>query len=127
MSDPVTDNKTASAVNSGIDFAGGTIVSAVEGLIIADVPALSLPIIKQLWEALFGWVAGYFIKAAKTGATFAIIDSQINGEVTTLSKALAAIAAAQKTGDEDALKKAIQDYANAHSALAHSDGSASVG
>lgn len=123
---PTTTNQTASTVNKFISVAGNTIVAVTEGLILAEVQFLNLPIIKQIWHAFFTWIASYFIRAAEQGATFAIIDAQVDTEVDALSKKLAALTAAQKSGDSDAIKKAIQDYADAHTALVHADGSAPI-
>lgn len=121
---PQTTNSTATEVNSIVSALGNAGVQAVEALIIADVPVLGFPGLKQLWELLLGWVAGYFIKAAENGATFAIIDLQIAGEESGMSKALAALVAAEKTGDAAQIQAAIKVYANAQSALVHDDGSA---
>ncbi len=123
---PTTINKTANAVDSAIQSAETGIIGVVETMIIADVPALGFPIIKQLWEALFNWIAGYFTKAAMDGATFLVIDHQVDKEQSALSKALAALTAAQKTGNADEIKKAIQAYADCHSSLVHSDGSSAI-
>ena len=93
-------------------------------MMIADYPFLGFPIIKQLWEGILALIGGYFSRALQTGATFIVIDHQVNTEESNLTKALAALIAAQKSGDPVAIQKAIKDYANAHSALIHSDGSA---
>lgn len=100
------------------------IVLVAESLAIAAAPWLNTPGIKQIWQAAFEWIADKFTKAAELGATFTIIDLQIGAEQTALTRALAALVAAQKSGDKDAIRKAIQDYADAHSALIHFDGSA---
>lgn len=120
---PTTENATAGRIANILKSLGNSGVQAVEALIIADVPWLGWPGIKQAWEFVLGWVAGYFITAAQNGATFAVIDTQVGGELDALTIALRALIAAQKTGDPIAIKKAIQDYADAHSALIHSDGS----
>lgn len=126
MGEPTTENKTAIAVNSGIKTAGDTIIAVAEQMIIAAVPALGYPIISQIWKAVFDWVAGYFIRAAEQGATFTVIDLQIAAERKKFSEALSNIMAIQKTGNQDEIKKAIQAYADAHSALVHFDGSAPI-
>lgn len=125
MNAPTTTNQTANTVNDVVSVAGNTIVSVVEAMIIADVPALGFPVIKQIWEAFFSWIAAYFIRAAETGATFGVIDAQVATEVTTLSTALGALILAEKIGDAAQIKAAIQNYANAQSTLTHDDGSAS--
>jgi hypothetical protein len=124
MATPTTTNPTATVINTGIKLAGGTIVSVVEALICADVPWLALPIIKPLWQAVLNWIAGYYIKAAENGATFAVIDRQVKTEETALSDALSALIDAEVSNDPIKIKKAIQDYAAAHALLIHDDGSA---
>lgn len=120
---PTTDNKTANLADRIIKSLSNAGVATVETMIIADVPFLGWPVIKPLWEIPFGWVASYFTKAAENGATFAVIDLQVDHEESNLSAALKALIEAEKSGDAEAIKKAIQAYANAQSALVHSDGS----
>lgn len=100
------------------------LVTTAENLAIAAQPWLGYPGVKQIWEALFSFVADKFTQAAQTEGTFIVIDLQVDGEQTNVSKELAALVAAEKLGDMAALKVAIQNYANANSALVHSDGSA---
>lgn len=121
---PTTENKTAGTVNKIIGAASGGIVELAEALAIAQCSWLGWPGVKQIWEAIFQFIAGKFTAAFQIGATFKIIDGQVDGELKNVSKELLAIAAAEKSGNADAIKKAIQEYANANSALIHSDGSA---
>lgn len=124
MSNPTTTNSTASTVDSALSNIGNTGVATVEAMILSDVPWLGFPGLKQIWEALFGWIAGYFIKAAENGAAFVIMDLQIDNEKSRISTALAAIVVAEKSGDKNAIQIAIRNYAAAQSALVHDDGSA---
>lgn len=126
MSAPTTTNATATTVDAGIKAAGSGIVGVAEGMIIAAQPWLGWPGIKQIWEALFSWIASYFEKAAATGATFVVIDVQVGSEETKMSAALAALVAAEKSGNADAIKTAIQVYANTQSTLVHDDGSSTA-
>jgi hypothetical protein len=123
QSQPPTENATAGRLADAVKSLSNTGVQAVEALIIADVPWLGWPGIKQAWELVLGFIASYIIKAAQNGVTFAVIDVQVDQELSALSAALKAIQDAQKSGDPIALKKAIQAYADAQSALVHSDGS----
>jgi hypothetical protein len=123
MTNPPTTNQTAATIDSIVKGAGGTLVNVAEALCIAEAPFLGLPVIKQFWELGFQWVASKFILAAETGATFAVIDVQVSKEETNVSAALAAVIAAEKSGNPDAIKSAIQAYANSQSALASYDGS----
>ena len=125
MASPPT-NQTAQAVDNAIQSGASSIVSLTESMIIADVPFLGAPIIKQIWEALFGWIAGYFEKAAATGATFAVIDLQVDTEVSSVSVALQNLIAAEKTNNPVLIQRAVAAYAKANSNLINSDGSASI-
>lgn len=123
MSDPTTENATAKTVNDAIKTIHNAGIAAVENLILAEVPWLRFPILKQLFEFLLGWIGGYVIKAEQNGATFAVIDMQVGNEKAAVSVALAAVIAAEKSGDPDAIRMAIKNYADAQSALVHDDGS----
>jgi hypothetical protein len=122
-SQPQTVNQTAQTIGEVIAGVDSAIVEVAEDLAIAQYPWLGYPILKQIWQALFGYFSGLFTLAAQTGATFAVIDYQIGDEEDEISKELAAIAAAEKAQDPVALKAAIKAYADANSALLHSDGS----
>jgi hypothetical protein len=124
MTDPTTSNKDAVTADEILSVLKNSGVAAVETLIVADVPILGVPVIKQLWELFFSWIATYFIKVAQTGTTFAIIDVQVATETMGISAALAQVVAAEKTGDAAQIQAAIQNYANAQSMLTHDDGSA---
>lgn len=123
---PSTENKTAAKIDQTVGVLANAGVKAVESMIIANLPWLGFPIIKQLWEIPFGWVASYFVKASENGITFAVVDLQVGQEESNLSKELMALILAEKTGDTVAIQKAMKDYADAQSALVHSDGSHSV-
>lgn len=123
---PTTENRTANEVSTLMSSLENAGVVTVENLIIADVPWLGAPVIKQIWQALFAWIAGYFLKAAQDGATFVVIDAQISSEEFYLSEALAKLMMAEKTGDPNAIQIAIKNYADAQSELVHSDGSSSI-
>lgn len=125
MTTPTTTNSLADKVNSALGNLENAGVMVVEALIIADVPWLGFPGIKQVWELFFGWLCGYFIKASQNGATFTIIDLQVGHEIDGISKALADLITAERNGDATEIQKSIQNYANAQSALTHDDGSSS--
>lgn len=120
---PTTENSAAGIANTVIKVGETGIVAVAESLAITAVPWLGLPVIKQLWEGIFNFIADKFEKAAATGATFLVIDVQVGNEETQMSKELAAVIAAEKSGDANAIKIAIANYANAQSALVHDDGS----
>lgn len=124
MSNPSPINKPASDLNTALKISEEVVVSVVEALILYDLPWMGAPGLKQLWTWPLEWVATYFIRVAQMGTTFLIIDEEIGNEEKAVSKTLQAVIDAEKSGDADVLKKAIQDYANANSALIHADGSA---
>lgn len=119
-----TTNQAATLANKVIAGAESGIVGVAENLAIAAQSWLGYPGIKQIWEAFFGFVADKFTRAFQTGATFIIVDHQVDGELSGVSKELAAVVAAEKTGDVAAITAAIKAYADAYSILMHDDGSA---
>ena len=126
MSTPTTSNGLANDINTIVKDGESAGIAIVESMIIADQPWLGLPGVKQIWEALFGWIMSYVTSAAETGIDFAVIDVQVDGEETNISKALAAVQAAYKSGDKNALAQALADYRSAQSALANDDGSSTA-
>jgi len=116
-------NPTANTINDIISATETGIVAVVASMIVADVPWLATPILRTLLVDLLNWVCGYFAKAAENGATFVVIDLQVASEESGISSALAALIAAEKTGNQDAISQAIQVYANAQSALVADNGS----
>ena len=126
MDQPTTTNQTANNLNTAILKVSGTLCTMVETAIIADVPFLGAPVVKQLWETLFNFIASYFIKYSENGVTFAVIDVQTDQEQSNMSDALKNLLAAEKSGDQNAIQNAIAAYAVAQSALVHDDGSATA-
>lgn len=121
---PNTVNKVATVVDAGINGVGSVVVKATETAMIADQPWLGAPIIKPMWEAVFQWFAGYFEKQIDLCATFAVVDAQVGSERTTISKALAALIVAEKSGNQNAIQTALKNYSATQTALANDDGSA---
>ncbi len=118
-------NSDADLANKIIANANSAGAKALEALIIADFPIpFGLPVIKTLFSWGIGFLDGYISQVEQKGITFVIIDGQAAGEETALSKALANLIAAEKSGDPNVIKKAIQAYADCQSALVHDDGSA---
>lgn len=124
MSDPLPTNPIAAEINRVVAAGNSAGVQLVETLAIADQPWLGYPVIKQLFGYLLSWIDGYLSKAEQAGATFIVIDTQVSIEQSAMSEAVAGLLAAQKSGDENAIKAAIQVYASAQSALVRFDGSA---
>ncbi len=122
---PLPTNSAATEVNNVISAVNSAGVQVVMNLAIADQPWLGAPVVKTLFGWLLGWLDQYLSRAEQEGATFVVIDVQVAEEESALQKAWAALVAAQKSGDKNAIKIALQNYNNAHSALIHDDGSAS--
>ena len=124
-SQPVPPTNTAATIAdkiiSGANSAG---VQVVEKLILADVAWLNIPPLKQILSFLLGWLDGYLSKAEQLGATFIIIDTQISVEEKNFKDALAALKAAQASGDKNAIAKALATFQLAAQHLGTSDGSA---
>lgn len=130
MSDPTTTNPTATKINADILTAVNAAEIGVETLIVADIAAMGTvanfftPILKPIINAVISYVGDKFAIVLQNGATFLVIDNQVGNEETALITTRAALIAAEKSGDPNAFKIALQNYANAQSALVHDDGSA---
>lgn len=122
--EPTTTNGTATAVNTAIAAAFSAGEVDVEALIIADAPWLGLPGLKQILDAIIGYVGGKFSKVFQNAGTFTVIDAQVDHEESNLSQALKNVIQAEKGGDPHAIQEAIQAYAAAQSALVNDDGGA---
>ena len=122
-SEPTTTDSTASIVSQPIADIFGAAVTAAESAIIAAQPWLGLPVIKQLWEALFSYIVGKISGALGTGAGFLVIDLQTYTEVTNAASAIQALQAAQTSGDSNAITQARAQADAAAAALLHYNGS----
>ena len=122
-SEPTTTDSTASIVSQTVTDIFGAAVTAAETAIIADQPWLGLPVIKQLWEALFSYIVGKISGALGTGAGFLVIDLQSYTEVTNAASAIQALHAAQTSGDSNAITQARAQADAAAAALLHYNGS----
>lgn len=125
MSDPTTVNKTASVVNEILkDIIEGSGVKAIEASVIADVPWLGLPFIKQIFEFILNKVATLIYQAAAEAATKIIIDVQVNMEESSVLSSFQNLQMAIASGDQNAIKIASDDLDKAYGSLIHSDGAA---
>lgn len=107
-------------ISDAVNAAAGVAETALE----ADYPWLALPIVKQLFEALFGYIAGKISDQLQNVATFTVIDIQVGSEESGISQALTNLIAAEKTGNAQQIQAAIAAYQAAQSALVNDDGSA---
>lgn len=100
--------------------------SAAEKALETSYPWLAFPVVKQIFEFGFSFVAGKISDALQNEATFQVIDTQVGSEETGISQALANLIAAEKTGNAQAIQAAITAYQQAQSALINDNGSASA-
>lgn len=121
---PAPVNKAATNANYIIKVVNQIVTDAAEKALETYVPALGLPVIKQITEAIENAVANQVTKLEQTGVTFLIIDFQVSSEKGDVADQIAAIKAARDSGNALLLQTAIKHFADAHSALIHSDGSA---
>ena len=132
MGDPTATNSTATTVNKvindGVQAGERAAETAIETALDTAVPAFALPVLKQVSDEVIHLIVGKIADEVslqlQTFGTFIVIDLQTNAEKTKLSQALQNLMIAEKSGDAAAIQKAIQAYADAQSALIHSDGSA---
>jgi hypothetical protein len=132
MGDPTATNSTATTVNKvindGVQAGERAAETAIETALDTAVPAFALPVLKQVSDEVIHLIVGKIADEVslqlQTFGTFIVIDLQTNAEKTKLSQALQNLMIAEKSGGAAAIQKAIQAYADAQSALIHSDGSA---
>lgn len=133
MSDqPFPTNKPAENVNTAISDVVKTAETlaekAAETAIETNAPIFALPVIKQVEEftieELGNYIGGKISVGLQQIGTFVLIDTQVEGEKTGVSQALANLMTAEKSGDPEKIKEAIKAYANANSSLDHDDGAA---
>jgi hypothetical protein len=121
-SPPIT-NPVASEANQIIKILEGILVPIAQNAIIAAVPALGLPVVKQITEAIETALANQLTKMAEQGVTFAIIDAQTDSEQDNLSADQAALIEAEKSGNQQEIQQDMEKYAQDNSALINDDGS----
>jgi len=102
---PTTD-QAASVADSAVTLAVNSAETAAETAIIAADPVMATPVLEQLWEAilkfLFGYLGGFLAK----GAGFVVVDVQEYFALRKAASALAALQAAQQSGDQNAITQA---------------------
>lgn len=121
---PAPINQTATEIDKIIQTMENVLVPIAQKAIETAVPTLDIIVIKQITEAIEQGLANYITKYAQLGATFIVIDLQKDSEVSAASGPLAAVIAAEKSGDPNALAQAIAAFQKAQSALVKDDGSA---
>lgn len=124
MSNPTTINNTATEADKLLKALESVLVPIAETAIETAVPALGLPVIKQITQAIEQALANKITALLEMGVTFEIIDVQTGEEQSNVSDALKNLIAAEKTNNQAAIALAVQAYQNYCAALVHDDGSA---
>lgn len=125
MSGPTTTNPTATQADTIIKDIENVLVPVIQAQLRIQIPALDLPVIKQISDIVEQLTANYLTKFIETGVTFAIIDTQTGAEQIQISGDLAAIEADEASGNQTKLTQDEGQYAKDQSALANDSGSAS--
>lgn len=123
--------QTLTPVNTGVQTADTALNAVIkyaiepelEAYIIAQVPALGLPVLKQIMEGLLEALIEREAAILQTFLDFAIIDHQVSQEHQAVVDALKAWQAAHASGDPNVVKKSESDLVDAFGHLIHYDGS----
>lgn len=121
---PTTTNTAASDINIFISVINKTIETAAQAAIIAAVPELGAPVIKQIIDVIENAVESTITKYEQLGATFIVTDIQVGLEKDAVSHDVQAILNDEKSGDQNALERDEKQYQLDTSSLTHDDGSA---
>lgn len=124
--DPMPTNLAVQLGDSLVSKAVDTGITAGETLLFSDFPILAFPGIKQLVELAIDFISHYIVKGLSQVMTFTIIDVQVGAEETVYSKALAALKAAQASGDPNAIANALSVFQKAAESLGTTDGTNSA-
>ena len=127
-----TTNPTATTVNTVVSDALSAVenvaIQAEETALDAAVPAFALPVIKQITDEILtlgtDYIGGKLSVAVQQVGTFVVIDTQISGEESGISQALASLMVAEKSGNASQIQAAITAYQEAQNAIVEDDGSA---
>ena len=92
---------------------------AAEGAIIADIPALGIPVLKQIWEFAFDWLVKWVLYPVATLGGFIVVDAEEYCFLLKAIKAQADLEAAKKIGDANAITNASNNVDNAAANVIH--------
>lgn len=125
-STPTSDNKTADIINTVLTDVEQSAVKVGEATLFAEIPALNVPVVKQIVDFLINFFAKYIYHGTKIIASDATIDTQTGIEEIAYANALAEYKKAIASGDKNAIKDSLAKLKEAALNLGHSDGSASI-
>ena len=127
-----TTNPTATTVNTVVSDTLSAVenvaIQAEETALDAAEPAFALPVIKQITDEILtlgtDYIGGKLSVAVQQVGTFVVIDTQVSGEESGISQALASLMVAEKSGNASQIQAAITAYQEAQNAIVEDDGSA---
>ncbi len=123
MASPQKENQQAKSVAGFISGGFSILKSIVIKIAEGQIPWLNVWPIKQIFEFI---VSRFFKKAESITidhATGAVIDSQVEKQTTTAEAKKENLQNAIKTGNQDEIKKAEDEFDKAYEDLVHYDGS----
>ena len=118
-----TADATAAGANRTVTTILNDAIPLAETALIAAYPPLAWPILKQIWEAIFSYFVGQLIGALGTVTGYVVMDVQKYMALTAAGNALAALDAAKKAGNTDAIEQASKDVDSAVTPILHFIGS----
>ncbi len=127
MPSPVPVNTTAATVNTAIDGVFSVGVVLAETSLKTAVPFLGWPIIGTVVNWAIELISNKVYQYFSLFVTFEIISIQTSAQVSESQKALAALKAAQKKGDQNEISVALKNFKTATTSLTHWNGSANPG
>lgn len=100
-------------------------VKAAEAEIVAAVPIMGAPFLKQIDEQVLGFVAQKIYEKISLCATFTIIDAQTSAEAAAANAAANELKAELQKGTPSEIAQATEAFKSSFGKLARFDGSAS--
>ena len=116
-------NKAAQLANSIIKGIEAALAPEIQAAIIAAVPALGIPIVKQLVDEIESLIEDKITVYLETGADFIIIDAETGTEDINVSAQQDALDRALASGDPAAIAAAKKALTDAEDSLTTDDGS----
>lgn len=95
---------------------------ALEAALESQAPFLAAPVVKQLFEAAIGYLAGKISVVEQDGIIQLVFNIEQSDALYNLSQSLIALQNAQKSGDQNAISQATQDAANKWASIIHFSG-----
>lgn len=122
----MAENRTANTVNGIIKIFISGSMEVLEITLRAKVPFLSWPIITWITDYVLRELEEFLYEEFATFATFTIIDSQTNAQVSAYEKAKLTLLSALKGGDQDEIKRAREVFSKTGALLIRWNGHARI-